>query len=84
MRARGEQLGWMQLELEGPVVFSEVWGPSQHRTIEFIFLEEGEEVKHTQVWRELAFIERALKVKKGEIVRSQEDLLAHVGRWPPF
>lgn len=74
-----EQLGMADQTLEGPLVFSEVYGPMNHWDLEFLFQGERDSTPENEVWTELRFIDIA-KTRRGEIVRGHEDILAQVGR----
>src|SRR5207245_1906124 len=43
--------------LEGPMIFSEVYGEHSHWDLEFVFLGKRERVKGTSAWRELRFVD---------------------------
>ena len=75
-----EQLSITDQKLAGPYVFSEVYGPQNHWDLEFIFTGDRGEVPRSDAWSELKFVDTDA-VKKEDIVRSHEDILAHVGRW---
>lgn len=75
-----EQLGVIDQRLEGPLIFSEVYGPVSHWDLEFLFLGERDKAPSYEVWSELKFIDLT-KTCKEEIARSHEDILAHVQRW---
>jgi ADP-ribose pyrophosphatase YjhB (NUDIX family) len=79
-----EQLGLDQQPLEGPMVFSEVYGVDRtgenaHWDIEFIYLGERAEVPKCGVWKELTFLDLAT-AKRDVIARGHEDILSHAGR----
>ncbi len=76
-----EQLSITDQKLTGPYVFSEVYGPKNHWDLEFIFTGEVVVLRKNDAWSELKFVDTA-SVKKEEIARSHEDILAHVGKWP--
>ena len=75
-----EQLSITDQKLTGPYVFSEVSGPKNHWDLEFVFLGERAEVPKNDAWSELKFVDTDV-VRKEEIVRSHEDILARVGKW---
>jgi len=61
-------------------VFSEVYGALNHWDLEFVFLGERNDVPNHEAWDELKFIDLT-KIRKEEITRSHEDILAHIGKW---
>lgn len=75
-----EQLSITDQKLTGPYVFSEVYGPRNHWDLEFIFVGERDEVPKNDAWSELKFVDSDA-VKKEDIARSHEDILAHIGKW---
>ena len=75
-----EQLGLTDQKLENPRVFSEVYGPSNHWDLEFLFLGERDRAPTHAAWKELKFVDLT-NTKKDEIARFHEDILAHVGKW---
>jgi ADP-ribose pyrophosphatase YjhB (NUDIX family) len=75
-----EQLELGKQKLEGPLVFSEVYGPQSHWDLHFIFLGETGEVVPALAWRDLEFVDLR-KVRKEQMARSHEDILALVGKW---
>lgn len=75
-----EQLGLTDQKLENPRVFSEVYGPSNHWDLEFLFLGERDRAPTHPAWKELKFVDLT-NTKKDEIARFHEDILAHVGKW---
>jgi len=77
-----EQLSIDQQQLNGPFVFSEMYGPQNHWDIEFIFLGEREQAPSNEAWTELEFVDLT-KTSQIEIARSHEDILAHVHKWTP-
>jgi len=79
-RILAEQLSITDQRLTGPYVFSDVYGPKNHWDLEFIFIGEREKVPKTDAWSELKFV-HTNAVKKQDIARSHEDILAHVGMW---
>jgi ADP-ribose pyrophosphatase YjhB (NUDIX family) len=79
-RILNEQLNLTDQTLDGPLVFSEVYGPESHWDLEFLFQGERDEVKATIAWKDLRFVDTT-KLKKEEMSRFHEDILAHVGRW---
>ncbi len=82
-----EQLGIEGFNLQGPRVFSDLdSGPGRrapHWDIGFIFTGElGEDdVPRPKAWSELNFVDLA-HIKKEEITRRHEDVLAHAGLTP--
>jgi ADP-ribose pyrophosphatase YjhB (NUDIX family) len=78
-RILNEQLNAPEQILEGPSVFSEVYGPMNHWDLEFLFLGERDSTPENDLWRELKFID-ITKTRRAEIVRGHEDILAHVGK----
>jgi ADP-ribose pyrophosphatase YjhB (NUDIX family) len=81
-RILSEQLGLSDQKLDGPLIFSEVYGPMNHWDLEFIFLGEREQVPVHAAWRDLQFVDLST-IRKTEIARFHEDILAHVHRWNP-
>ena len=79
-RVLREQLGLTDQDLQGPKAFSEIYGPSNHWDIEFIFLGERDEIAPHAAWKELTFVELN-DLRKEDMARSHEDILAHVGKW---
>jgi len=77
-----EQLGLPALTLDGPYVFSEVYGSKNHWDIHFVFLGEREQVGQHPAWLDLAFVE-VNDTPREQIARYHEDILALVGRWNP-
>ncbi len=77
-----EQLSVFDQKLIGPYVFSEVYGPKNHWDLEFIFTGETATVPKNDAWADLRFVDTS-KARKEDIARSHEDILAHVGKWPP-
>ena len=77
-----EQLGLPELPLNGPRVFSEVYGAKNHWDLEFIFLGERDQVAQHPAWSELTFVD-VNETSRDQIARYHEDILAHVGRWDP-
>ena len=75
-----EQLGLANQAVNGPLLFSDVYGPKNHWDLEFIFLGERDVAPLHQAWRELKFIDLTT-TRKEEIARSHEDILAHVHKW---
>jgi ADP-ribose pyrophosphatase YjhB (NUDIX family) len=75
-----EQLGMSDQTIQGPRVFSEVYGPKSHWDLEFIFMGEATEAKPHPAWKELRFVDTAA-AKQSDFARSHEDILAHVGKW---
>jgi ADP-ribose pyrophosphatase YjhB (NUDIX family) len=78
-RILNEQLGVADQILEGPSVFSEVYGPMNHWDLEFLFQGERNNTPENDVWTELKFIDLT-RTRRAEIVRGHEDILAHVGK----
>jgi len=75
-----EQLGLRKQRVEGPQVFSEVYGPLKHWDLEFVYLGARRTLPRSNAWRELRFVD--LKhTKTEEIARFHEDILRHVGLW---
>ncbi|MEM3190769.1 MAG: NUDIX hydrolase [Candidatus Parvarchaeota archaeon] len=79
-RVSDEQLGIRNIELQGPFVFSEVWGPKNHWDIEFIFQGERNDVPQHDAWKELKFLDTT-KLRREDFARSHEDILEHIGMW---
>src|SRR5213083_1800693 len=52
-----EQLGLPMLPLNGPHVFSEVYGAKNHWDLEFVFLGERDQIGQHPAWSELAFVD---------------------------
>ena len=77
-----EQLGLPELDLDGPHVFSEVYGTKGHWDLHFVFLGERDRVAQHPVWTELAFVD-VNETTRDAIARYHEDILALVGRWNP-
>jgi len=77
-----EQLGLPALSLDGPRVFSEVYGAKNHWDLEFVFLGERDQAAQHPVWSELSFVD-VNETLRDQIARYHEDILAHVGRWDP-
>lgn len=77
-----EQLGLPTLSLEGPRVFSEVYGAKNHWDMEFVFVGERDQVAQHPAWSELRFVD-VNETPRDQIARYHEDILAHVGRWDP-
>ena len=75
-----EQLGLQSQKLEGPLIVSEVYGDKKHWDIEFLFVGERGELPLHDAWTELKFVDLQ-KVRREEIARMHEDVLAHVGKW---
>jgi hypothetical protein len=75
-----EQLSLDRLQLEGPLVFSEVYGPMNHWDLEFLYLGECDEVPSSEAWSDLKFVDLS-KTRRENIARCHEDILAHVGKW---
>ena len=79
-RILNEQLGLGEQRVEGPRVFSEVYGRLGHWDLEFVYLGELTDPPRHEAWSELRFVDLT-RIRKEEIARSHEDILAHVGRW---
>jgi ADP-ribose pyrophosphatase YjhB (NUDIX family) len=75
-----EQLGLMDQKLDGPLVFSELYGQPNHWDLEFLFLGKRNNLPSNGAWSELKFIDLK-KTRKEEIARLHEDILAHVCKW---
>lgn len=75
-----EQLSLDDRHLEGPLVFSEVYGSMDHWDLEFLFLGECDEVPSNEAWSQLKFVDLT-KTGRDDIARGHEDILAHVGKW---
>lgn len=81
-RILNEQLGLGKLRLEGPLVFSEVYGSPDHWDLEFLFLGELNSPPTNPAWNELRFVDLT-KTGKQDIARRHEDILAQVHKWKP-
>ncbi len=79
-RILDEQLGLPDQILQGPSVFSEVYGPKSHWDLEFVFSGERSQVRQHSAWRELKFVDTST-LRKEDFSRSHEDILVHVGKW---
>ena len=77
-----EQLGLPMLELEGPHVFSEVYGAKNHWDLHFVFIGERDQIAQHPAWTDLAFVD-VNDTPRDQIARYHEDILALVGRWNP-
>ncbi len=77
-----EQLGLPGLPLNGPQVFSEVYGAKNHWDLEFVFIGERGQIGQHPAWSELAFVD-VNETPRDHIARYHEDILAHIGRWDP-
>jgi hypothetical protein len=75
-----EQLGLNDQKVEGPRIFSEVYGDKEHWDIEFLFLGERSDPPSHNAWTELKFVDLP-KTRREDIARLHEDVLAHVGKW---
>jgi ADP-ribose pyrophosphatase YjhB (NUDIX family) len=75
-----EQLGLDDQEVQGPRVFSEVYGDKEDWDIKFLFLGERGDPPSYNAWTELKFVDLP-KTPREDIARSHEDVLAHVGKW---
>jgi ADP-ribose pyrophosphatase YjhB (NUDIX family) len=86
-RIAREQLGIRNLKLQGPMTFADTSTAHfsrmlNHWDIGFIFTAEKESVPSNGAWDELGFVEVG-KLKPGDVVRSQVDVLAYAGRLAP-
>jgi len=79
-RILDEQLGLKTQRLEGPMIFSEMYGPKNHWDLEFVFLGKRIDPVSHSAWKELRFVD-VDKLRKEDFVRSHEDILAHIGKW---
>jgi len=77
-----EQLGLPMLELDGPHVYSEVYGAKSHWDLHFVFIGQRDQVAQHPAWSELAFVD-VNEAPRDQIARYHEDILALVGRWNP-
>lgn len=75
-----DQLGLEDQPLEGPFVFSEVYGPMNHWDLEFLFLGERGTAPSNDAWSELKFVDLT-KMRRADVARGHEDILAHMGKW---
>jgi len=75
-----EMLGMPDQKLQGPLVFSEAYGPKNHWDIEFIFTGERDVVRPNPAWRELTFVD-VTKLQLSDFARNHQDVLAHIGKW---
>ena len=75
-----EQLGLTKQRIEGPRVFSEVYGPLRHWDLEFVYSGVRDTLPTCKVWSELRWVDLR-QTRRQEIVRSHEDILRHVGVW---
>jgi ADP-ribose pyrophosphatase YjhB (NUDIX family) len=75
-----EQLGIGDQRLEGPHVFSEVYGPENHWDLQFLFLGDRNVAPAHPAWDELRYVDTSI-TKSNEMARGHQDILAHVGRW---
>ena len=75
-----EMIGMPDQRLEGPAVFSEVYGPKNHWDIEFIFTGERENVGPHPAWKELKFVDTT-RLQQTDFARSHQDILANIGKW---
>lgn len=80
LRIAQDQLGVKDLELSGPLVFSEVYRADSHWDLEFLFLGKREEAPSTTMWKQLEFMD-VTKLKREDLVREQADILAHAGKF---
>lgn len=81
-RVLKEQLGVADQALSGPLTFSEVFGSKNHWAIEFVFTGEKDQAPSHDAWKELSFLDMS-RTRREEIMRSHEDILAHVHKWNP-
>jgi ADP-ribose pyrophosphatase YjhB (NUDIX family) len=79
-RILGELLGMPEQRLEGPAVFSEVYGPKWHWDLDFLFTGEASEARPHPAWKELRFVDTT-KLREEDFARSHQDVLAHIGKW---
>jgi ADP-ribose pyrophosphatase YjhB (NUDIX family) len=79
-RIAREQLEIEGLRLQGPLVFSEVYGPKKHWDIEFVFLGEMDQPPKASAWSRLEFVDTST-LRRPDFARSHEDILEHVGMW---
>ena len=79
-RILSEMLGMPDQKVQGPAVFSEVYGPKNHWDIEFIFTGERDEAEPNAAWRELRFVDTT-RLQQSDFARNHQDVLAHVGKW---
>ena len=77
-----EQLGVPEQPLDGPRVFSEVYGAKNHWDLEFVFQGERGQIAQHPAWSELRFVD-VNETPRDQIARYHEDILAHVGLWNP-
>jgi len=77
-----EQVGIPDLPLDGPYVFSEVYGSKNHWDLEFVFVGERDQIGGHPAWKELQFVD-VNETPRDQIARYHEDILAHIGRWSP-
>jgi ADP-ribose pyrophosphatase YjhB (NUDIX family) len=77
-----EQLGLPLLPLNGPHVYSEVYGAKNHWDLEFVFIGERDQIAEHPAWSDLSFVD-VNATPRDQIARYHEDILAHVGRWDP-
>jgi len=75
-----ELLGVPDQKLQGPTVFSEVYGPKNHWDLEFLFTGERAEIQPHPAWRELKFVDTT-RLRQEDFARSHHDILTHIGRW---
>ena len=81
-----EQLEVGELALDGPRVFSEVYGSPRrpegpaHWDLEFLYRGTwpAGRAPAAKAWRKLSFVDTAT-VRKADMARSHEDILAHIG-----
>ena len=79
-RILAEMLGMPDQKLQGPEVFSEVYGPKNHWDIEFVFTGEREDAKPHAAWKELRFVDTT-KLQLADFARNHQDVLSHIGKW---
>jgi len=75
-----EQLGLHNQPLEGPSIFSEVYGSLKHWDLEFLFLGQRINAPVNDAWRVLEFVDLT-KARKEDMARGHEDILAHARKW---
>jgi ADP-ribose pyrophosphatase YjhB (NUDIX family) len=75
-----EQLGLDDQPLEGPSIFSEVYGPLNHWDLEFLFLGQRTNAPSNDAWRVLDFVDLT-KTRREDMARGHEDILAHARKW---
>ncbi len=75
-----EQLHIPNQRFNEPKVFCEVYGKPPHWDFEFVFLGERSEIEPVECWKDLEFVD-VTKVRKADLARWHEDVLAHVGKF---